>query len=78
MKEVKFYARPHGKHIHASEKCPLLEGAVFMELGYEEVTLEEAQKRELSLCGCVDETFKLERYLTLNSFIRMLNEKGKA
>lgn len=77
MREVKFYARPTGNHIHASKKCPLLGGAVFEQLEYEEITLEEAQKRELSLCQCVDETFGLERYLTLNDFIRVLNKKGK-
>lgn len=75
MLNAKFYARPDGRHIHASLKCPMLEGAVFKELEYEEITLEEAQKRELRLCGCVDETFKLERFLTINGLVQYLAKK---
>lgn len=74
-KNVKFYARPYGSHIHASKKCTMLAGAVFKELEYEEITLEEAQKRELSLCGCVDETFGLKRFLTINGLVKYLEKE---
>jgi len=77
MKQYKFYARPEGWHIHSSRDCPLLVGAVFKELDYEEITLEEAQKRELSLCSCVDETFGIKRFLTINGLIKYLAEKEK-
>jgi len=52
----------------------MLAGAVFKELEYGEITLEEAQKRGLSLCGCVDKTFGLERYLTINGLIKYLEK----
>jgi hypothetical protein len=78
MKQYKFYARPYGTHVHASLDCPMLIGEVFKELGYEAIALEEAQKRELSLCGCVDSTFGLERFLTVIGLIEYLRkEKGK-
>lgn len=72
---LKFYARPYGSHIHASRKCTMLAGGVFKELGYEEITLEEAQKRELSLCGCVDETFGIKRFLTINGLVEYMKER---
>jgi hypothetical protein len=75
MTQYKFYARPDGSHIHSSADCPMLEGEVFKELGYEEITLEEAQKRELSLCRCVDETFGLKRFLTINGLVNMMTER---
>lgn len=71
----KFYARPYGTHLHSSKKCPMLMGAVFKELEYQEITLEEAQKRELSLCGCVDETFGLKRFLTISGLISFLEKE---
>ena len=74
MKNIKFYARPNGGHIHASLKCPMLDGAVFKELGYEEVALEEAQKRGLSPCRCVNEAFNPKRPLTINELIEMLSK----
>lgn len=73
--DVKFYARPYGSHIHASRKCTMLVGAVFKELEYEEIILEEAQKRELSLCGCVDETFGIKRFLTINGLVKYLEKE---
>jgi len=78
MSQYKFYARPYGAHIHASRDCTMLAGEVFKELGYEEVTLEEAQKRELRLCGCVDEAFELKQFLTVTGLTEYLRkEKGK-
>ncbi len=75
MTQYKFYARPVGSHIHSSTNCPMLAGAAFKELGYEEITLEEAQKRELSLCKCVRETLGLKRFLTINGMVNMLAER---
>lgn len=76
-KLVKFYARPHGGYIHSSLKCSMLAGAVFEELGYEEIVLEEAQKRGLSLCSCVYETLDSNRYLTASGLIETLARKEK-
>jgi hypothetical protein len=76
IKDVKFYARPYGTHLHASKKCQMLIGTIFKQLEYDEITLEEAQKRELSLCGCVDETFGVKRFLTINGLIKYIEKES--
>jgi hypothetical protein len=75
MTQYKFYARLGGSHIHSSADCPMLAGAIFKELEYEEITLEEAQKRELSLCGCVDKDFGLKRFLTIIGLVEYLSKR---
>lgn len=73
--DAKFHARPYGTHFHASKKCTMLVGGVFKELDYEEITLEEAQKRELSPCNCVETTLKIGRYLTVDGLIKYLEKE---
>ena len=52
-----FYSRPDGGHVHASKECPMLQGGDFEELGYEEITLNEARIRGLLCCSCMNKVF---------------------
>ena len=78
MNQYKFYARPYGNYIHMSTKCPMLAGAIFKELDYSEITLEEAQKRGFLLCKCVVDKLGITQFTTTGDLIKYLaKEKAK-
>lgn len=51
-KNTKIYARPDGSHFHTKRDCQMLQGRQFKEMGYVEITPEQARKRKLRPCAC--------------------------
>ena len=54
---ITFYARPDGGHIHKDLNCTMLGNGDFEEMGYREVTLDEARSRGLICCACCKNVF---------------------
>lgn len=48
------YARLGGSHAHTDLNCPMLRGDEFRLLRYKEISVDEAQKRRLTPCACME------------------------
>lgn len=64
MSGLVLYARPGGGHVHTSRECLLLGGPQFEYYKYTEITADEAVKRDLIPCACINKTFNSHHRLT--------------
>jgi len=69
--QITFYARKGGRHLHCSKECPMLEGKQFEHYKYKEITLDEAQKRNLWICSCINKRFASHHRLTIPNLKRL-------
>lgn len=74
--QVRFYARPGGRHFHTNKNCPMLNGGQYEHYKYKPITLDEVEKKWLETCACINDTLCSHFRLTVVSVRSLLRRCG--